>query len=472
MKLNEVFTMPHRKGLLFSLRNLEYFLLWITLWQGSFLAKSPIQLSSWIPIPNGVSSTEIILVFMFLVLAMERTMSGDYALHRSYFNPPLLFLAAAVFVSWANGCIVNQRFAIVLEIHDIPEWPIIFLFVSNTFRDPEEGPLLFKMLFLTMIPKIFESYWSYAFGSSVRNSWGLVQSWRDGYLLDVAIIGALVMMHYRGTKLKRLKWYLYLAFPAAEAILILGFRRAAILASVGAAMFMFFTLPRGRRKKQLVVVGSVLGGFILFSLITNPLAVAARFMGVLQPAGEGSAYIRLMELPNVLLNIWHHPILGVPFGVPWTTYYRMPISAVYTTLGTHTSYLYYPLRMGIFGVILFGWLFGSMIKAAILNYRFRKTEEDFFYGQLSLQMLATYFISASFGLMYADGLGYVLVIMMVAFQHQAYNILGTSDLRRIAFWRSIRAGSLVYQTPLGDRIRQILSARFRKPEYSALNEVA
>jgi len=449
-----------RERLLLSLRNLKYFFCWLILWQGSFVGGSPIQLDTWVPLPLFLGSSELMTFAFFVVVFIERTLTQDYTLRRSYFNSPLIFLSAILFISWARGVVMDQRLALVLEVHDLPEWPIAFLFLNNGFREEEDGPVLFKLLLFTMVPKIFEAFWISAFSTDSRKSWGVLQSWRDGYLFDIGIVGALAMMHYRGTKLKRLKWFLFLIFPLAEGVLIIGFRRAAILSSIVAAFVMFVTLPRGRRLRQVMVVGSVIAGFILFALVTNPLEVAARFTGVIQPAGEGSAYIRLMELPNVLLNIWHHPIFGVPFGIPWQTYYRMPVSADYTTLGTHTSFLYWPLRMGIFGVIAFGWLYGSMCKAALLNYRLRKTEEDFFYGQLSIQMMVAYFVSSCFGLMYSEGLVVVLSVMMIAFQHQSKTILGASDLRTVAFWRSMRSGRLAHQVPLGERLRQLVSPAF------------
>ena len=448
-----------RDRLLLSVRNLEYFFGWLLLWQGSMLPGSPVQLDTWFTFPVGVGDVEVVSVLFFAMILIERTLTQDYTLRRSYFNAPLLFLSGLLFLSWFRGSVMDQRFAFVLEVHDLPEWPIAFLLINNAFRDTEEGPVLFLLLFLTMLPKGFEALWIFRYSTLPQKSWGVVQSWRDGYLLDVAIAGALVAMHYRGTKLKRLKWFLYLMFPLAEGVLILGFRRAAIISSILSAFAMLVTLPRAMRRRQWAIIGSVLGGFILFSILTDPLAVLGRFAGVLHPAGEGSAYIRLMELPNVLQNIWHHPILGVPFGIPWTTYYRMPLSADYTTLGTHTSYLYWPLRMGIFGVIAFAWLYGSMCKAALLNYRFRKTEEDFFFGQLSIQMMIVYFISSFFGLMYADKLVYVLAAMMVAFQHQSKLILGTSNLREVSFWRSMRTGRLAYHLPFAERMRRLRSQR-------------
>lgn len=403
----------------------------------------------------------------FLTILVERTLKGDFTVRSSYFTMPLMYLAAMVYLSWARGSVMDQRFAFVLEVHDLPEWPLVFLLVVNAFREPEEGPILFKILFFTIVPKVFESIWIFFYSTDIRKKWGVLQSWRDGYLLDIVIVAGLVFMHYRGTKLKRLKWFILSMLPLAEGVLILGFRRAAIISSVVAAFAMFVTLPRPRRRRQMAVVGSILGGFLLFAIITNPAAVALRFFDVLHPSVEGSAYIRLMELPNVLQNLWHHPLMGVPFGIPWKTYYRMPISADYTTLGTHVSYLYWPLRMGIFGVIAFMWIYGSMCKAFLLNYRFRKTEEDFLFGQISIQLAVVYFVSSFFGLMYADGLVAVLSILMVAFEHQSKTILGTSDLREIAFWRSMRSGRLVHQVPLRDRVRKLLVPVLARIDYRA-----
>jgi O-antigen ligase len=164
-----------------------------------------------------------------------------------------------------------------------------------------------------------------------------------------------------------------------------------------------------------------------------------------------------MEWPNVLENIRRHPILGIPSGIPWVTYYRMPLSAVYTTLGTHNTYLYWPLRTGIAGIIMFVWLLCKFWKTALINYRLRKTEEDFFFGQWGIQMLIMYQVACFFGLMYADSMSGLLAVIMTVFQLQTKHITGRSSLREVAFWQTMRTGRLMYRPPMIERLRAVFA---------------
>src|SRR5437764_6084106 len=129
-----------------------------------------------------------------------------------------------------------------------------------------------------------------------------------------------------------------------------------------------------------------------------------------------------MELPNVIENIKRNPIFGTPVGVPWTTYFRMPISSVYTTLGTHNTYLYWPLRAGILGAIAFGWLLIRLWKSVLIQYSLRRNEDDFFYGQLSIHMLILYQVACFFGLMYGDMMASFLAVIITIIQLQTKEV--------------------------------------------------
>ncbi len=139
----------------------------------------------------------------------------------------------------------------------------------------------------------------------------------------------------------------------------------------------------------------------------------------------------------------------------------MPLSAVYTTLGTHNTYLYWPLRTGVAGVIMFLWLLCKLWKTALINYRLRKTEEDFFFGQWGIQMLIMYQVACFFGLMYADMMSGVLAVIMTVFQLQTKHITNRASLREVAFWQTMRKGRLMYGPPLTERLRTI----FVKPAF-------
>jgi hypothetical protein len=137
----------------------------------------------------------------------------------------------------------------------------------------------------------------------------------------------------------------------------------------------------------------------------------------------------------------------------------MPLSAVYTTLGTHSTYLYWPLRAGIPGSIAFIWFLSKSWKTACINYRLRRTEEDFFFGQWGIQMLIMYQVACFFGLMYADMMSGMLAVILTVFQLQTKHITGRSSLREVAFWQTMRTGKLIYREPLLRRLRALWGRR-------------
>jgi len=183
------------------------------------------------------------------------------------------------------------------------------------------------------------------------------------------------------------------------------------------------------------------------------LEFIVRFSGIITPKGEGSAAIRLMEWPNVIENILRNPIFGLPVGIPWKTYYRIPLSAVYTTLGSHNTYLWWTLRGGIFGVIAFLWLFGNIWKQVLLSYRFRRTEEDFYFTQFAIQILIIFHVSCFFGLMYGDDMPPFIAVIITAFQLQGRRIIGRDSLKEIAFWKTYLTGKLTFKQPMIEKLR-------------------
>jgi O-antigen ligase len=303
-------------------------------------------------------------------------------------------------------------------------------------------------MIVAFITKAFEGVWIYFFSHDERRLWGVVQNWRDGYLLGIGVVSVMLFMQYHGERLRTLKRAVLWSIPLLGVTLIMSYRRTFVVASLCAAAAMFFTLPKSMRKRHMKVVSCILLGLVFFTVVTDPLAVLARFSGIVDPQGEGSAYIRLMELPNVLQNIAHHPWFGVPVGIAWKTYYRMPVSSVYTTLGTHNAYLYWPLRAGVLGALGFLWLFARLWKVALINYRLRRTEEDFFYGQLCMHLLIIYQVASFFGLMYGDIMSPFMAVVFVAFQLQSKHVTGRFSYKKVALWKTMREGRLIFKPKL------------------------
>ena len=402
---------------------------------------------------------EVFAALLVLTVILERSITRDFTIRRSYFTWPLLLIFFTFFASWLRGCYFKQHVAFVLEFHDIIELPYLFLIMSCAFRDDRDREVLWKLLFAAAIAKAFDGSYIYFYVNDVRKYWGVVQSWRDGYLLGIAVIGFLLLLNYRGESLRRVRNATIWLFPVTALCFMMSFRRTFFVATFICMMAMFVTLPKEKRKRHLVLVLSCLSVFFVTIMLTNPLEVATRLSGITAPQNEGSAFIRLMEWPNVIQNILHHPILGVPVGITWKTYYRMPVSAVYTTLGTHNTYLYFPLRGGIPGAIAFVGLMCKFWKSALLNNRFRKTEEDFLYSQWGIQLLIMYQAACFFGLMYADMVTGILALLLTIFQLQNKHTLGRTSLREVAFWQSMKTGTLVYREPF---LRRLYHA-FRNP---------
>lgn len=405
---------------------------------------SLLQLNELIPTVGGLSIVEEIGILLAVVLLLERTMTGDFRVRRSYFAGPLLLVAFVLFFSWFRGSIITQRYVGVLEAHEAFALPFFFFLISNTFRDESDRDILIKIIIWAAIAKCLDGLSVQFFSHDVSKSWGVIQLWRDAYLISVGILAGVVFLHYRGTALKKLQWVVIAATPLMVAVMILGYRRTAMVATLGAILSMFVTLPKQRRGRQAVALGAFLLSFVLLAIIINPLNVFLRLSGIVAPAGEGSAYIRLLELPNVLQNIWQHPILGVPVGIPWKTYYRMPISAVYTTLGTHNAYLYWPLRAGITGLVAFVWLFGCVWKSVLISFRLRRTEEDFFYGQFLIQCLVIYGAASFFGIMYGDYMSSMMAVLFVMIQLHAKQISGRWSYRDVALIATLRSGQITF----------------------------
>ena len=419
---------------------------------------SAFQVLEHIPIQIPyLGAVEFFAFLVGLIVLFERTLTHDFTLRRSDFSGPMLLILGGFILSWFRGSIINQKFALILEANDGFSWPFLFFLVVNAFREPEEGEILLKILILAVIPKAVEGMEIYFFSADLHKNWGVVQNWRDGYLLGVGAVSTMLLLHYHSKVLWRLKRIVLLGVPFLGFTFIMSYRRTFMVGAVISGIAMFWTLPPVMRRQQLRVVLGFILTLAFFAAITNPLGVIARLSGIVDPSHEGSAYIRLMEYPNVLQNIAHNPILGTPVGVEWKTYYRMPASSVYTTLGTHNAYLYWPLRGGLLATIGIVWLFSRVWKAALINYALRKSEEDFFFGQFGIHLLILYQVACFFGLLYGDNMPALLAVVFTAFQLRAKQVSGRSSYKDVALWPTLGARALVFKPRSIERAKLLTS---------------
>jgi O-antigen ligase len=427
-----------------SIRSIKYFIVFLLTWQGNQVGGSLLQIGEFSSIYGIFSPDEFYLILLAIVLIVERSMTGDFTLRRSYFGGPIALILLGLFISWFRGVMVSQRFTFVYEAHEALILPLALPILLNAFRDEEDRWALYRILLLAPIWKAFDGltvyFWSHADGKE----WGVVQMWRDGYLLGLGVVAIILMLHFKPTGFDRLRKWIFVTAPVVGFTLLMSFRRTFIVGSVVSAFAMLITIGKGRRKKHGWILAGVFLSLIVMVFATDPVGILSRLSGIVDPSGEGSAYIRLLEYPNVLQNIAHNPIWGTPIGTQWIQYYRMPRSAVYTTLGCHNTYLYYPLRTGIIGTVAFFWLLARLWKSALLNYRLRRSVDDEFFGQLNIQMLIVYQVACMFGLMYGDTMSSLFALIIVAMQLHTEHISGGYSYADIALIPSLRSGKFVH----------------------------
>ena len=439
-----------RKRAIFSIRTILLFFCWLCMWQGWSVDGSIFQMDFLTELVTGPYLHETVLILAFIFLVIERIFTQDFTFKRSYYAAPMAVLGLALFISWARGSFIRQEVTIVYEAHESIQMVIAYFIMVNIFRTEEDRKLIVPMLLFATIMKALDGISVKVAGIDGMAGWGVLLLWRDGFLLALGITGTMLLIHYKGLEYKWLRTTMLCAIPLLFYTLIISYRRTFFLALLVSAFAMLLTVGTGRRKqhvKLLLYLFLALGVFILF---TDPLGFMARLFGVLQPTEEGSAYIRLLEYPNVLRNIEDNPIWGTAIGTQWHQYYRMPLFANFTTLGCHNTYLYWPLRAGILGTIGFLWLLGRIWKSLLINWRLRKTEEDFLITQISIHIMIIYNVASFFGLMYSDAMTSMTGIFLALFQLQITKTSGLTSYSKVSLFRTLKAGTIVYkgQDPL------------------------
>src|SRR5438874_2336233 len=104
------------RGALFSLHYALYLFAWLTMWQGFHGEPTLFQL----PFLNfpGLFLHESFLFYTFILIIIERVVTGDLTFSRSYFSGPILLMGFALVTSWMHGMFIRQQFSTVYEAHE------------------------------------------------------------------------------------------------------------------------------------------------------------------------------------------------------------------------------------------------------------------------------------------------------------------------------------------------------------------
>src|SRR5437016_7440841 len=136
---------------LFSLRYVLYLFAWLTMWQGYHGTPTLLQLP-FLTFP-GIFLHESFLFYTFILIIIERVISGDLTFSRSYFSGPVLLMGFALVTSWMHGMFIRQQFTAVYEAHESILIVLTFFIVLNVFRSPEERKALLILFLFSLLMK-------------------------------------------------------------------------------------------------------------------------------------------------------------------------------------------------------------------------------------------------------------------------------------------------------------------------------
>ncbi|MCJ7509169.1 MAG: O-antigen ligase family protein [candidate division Zixibacteria bacterium] len=334
-----------------------------------------------------MSILTLILIFFLLVIYAKSCLEG-LKIKRSKLDLPLILLISISLLTAFRGIVIRgvglYNVALVGEELYAPlGFGIIFLVIN--FCDS-----------VTIIRKFFYILVLIAFYFAFM---GLTAYFKVGHRIGGYLFGgfpgiiALVLLNLSFYSQKRKSKFLYLMISIPLILhLICSFTRGMWFGFLGGLVisYAFFVWQdeSSRAKKipafikgvfLIAIVSCIIFiGVSLFLPVENfSASVSKRFESSFRVQPFSSGLLRLVEYKASLEKIKESPFFGHGFG--YILKYRPPWSSeIRSQWYIHQSYIYIVLKMGLFGLIAFSWLFYVFFKDSIRSCR--KIQDRFFKG--------------------------------------------------------------------------------------------
>lgn len=169
-----------------------------------------------------------------------------------------------------------------------------------------------------------------------------------------------------------------LLFAVALAITVVGllgtFTRGAWIATAAGALVAAYVSGGLARVMRVAVSGSVLLALVLLLIfLIRPNVAEAmvdRAMSVSSELEHGASYgWRRLEDQQAWDSIQRRPILGVALGGAYKNEVKMEAGFLNDQYFIHNGYLYFPLKMGIPGLLVGLWIFSRLVRLMLCHSR-------------------------------------------------------------------------------------------------------
>ncbi len=177
---------------------------------------------------------------------------------------------------------------------------------------------------------------------------------------------------------RRISWWVWLSAPLGMAAFALSFRRGFwIGAALGVVMVLTLVGVRYTRRVGAVIAIAIIPVITVSVLVgtgvvssQNPLVARIESISVAKVTSSVEDRYRIDEESNVVPQVVAHPMTGLGLGVAWRETER-PVSIWFSDqfLYDHVTVIWWWLKLGIFGLVAYLALMGTLVVSAYRLWR-------------------------------------------------------------------------------------------------------
>jgi len=280
---------------------------------------------------------------------------------------PLLFLLGALLIGVVNGKESGAgRGAMISQIETLLMLGVMPFVVVNALRTRTAVRNFALVAAGLAVFKGFEGTigWLMGQGMSFGNTTLTYIEPTANWLMLLLLLTIAVAVIHRVPTSAWVRWGSLFAFAA----LILSFRRSFWIGAI-LGFVLILLLATGRRGGRVVLPGLIIF-LIAFGAAyvvagptnsSNPVQARAKALSPSQIQLNADDRYRIEERRNVLKDLAQRPVYGLGIGVPWVAQRAVSIDFNGARQYVHFLPLWYWMKMGVFGLIAYAWLFGTAL---------------------------------------------------------------------------------------------------------------
>jgi hypothetical protein len=309
------------------------------------------------------------LFFVLVVIALlfELVRRGEPPRVAGALTYPLLFLLGAELLGIVNGKLSGAgRGAMISQIETITMLALMPFLVVNALNGRGAVRNFALAGGVLAVIKGFQGTVGWVLGKGMSfggTTLTYIEPTANWVMLLLLLTLAVAVIHRVPTS-SWMRWGSALALAA----LVLSFRRSfwigAILGFI--LVLLFATGRRGGRVLLPSLVIFLIAGTAAFVLAgptnsTNPVVARGKALSPSQIQLNADDRYRIEERRNVLKDVEQRPLYGLGIGVPWVAHRAVSIDFNGSRQYVHFLPLWYWMKMGVFGLAAYFWLFGTAL---------------------------------------------------------------------------------------------------------------